>query len=181
MIDGGQSLQATEATGQPWQATVRSESTDSPALASVWARGQVRKLGDRYLVEGGRAGLERRIVETSLRYGVLSRFTAYVAVDRSAVVNEGGEGRQIVQPVESPAGWAETESVSSCLMAMPMRASPPPPSPVDPENLESVDSMLAEFTDTAIDFTERESDRRLSEPSGEDEDLAQEYFGLVLE
>jgi hypothetical protein len=118
---------------------------------------------------------------------VLSRFTAYVAVDRSTVVNEGGEGRQIVQPVETPAGWAETEIAFSCLMAAPAaprlgaglgrggqaREAPPPaacappPSPVDAENLESVDSMLQEFTDTAIDFTETESvDSMLSSPPG---------------
>jgi Ca-activated chloride channel family protein len=36
---------------------------------------------------------------------VLSRFTAFLAIDRSEVVNAGGKLNQIVQPVDSPAGW----------------------------------------------------------------------------
>jgi hypothetical protein len=36
---------------------------------------------------------------------VLSRFTAFLAVDRSEVVNQGGKLFQVVQPVEEPAGW----------------------------------------------------------------------------
>ena len=54
---------------------------------------------------GDHSALEQTIIATSLRFGVLCRFTAYVAVDRAAVVNEGGEVHQITQPVEMPAGW----------------------------------------------------------------------------
>ena len=39
---------------------------------------------------------------------MLSRFTAFVAIDRQ-VVNPGGTPRGIVQPVEPPAGWAQAE------------------------------------------------------------------------
>src|SRR5262249_61848129 len=55
-----------------------------------------------------RAELEQEIVRTSLRFGVLSRFTAFVAVDRSEVVNEGGEQKTITQPVEAPSGWEQS-------------------------------------------------------------------------
>jgi Ca-activated chloride channel family protein len=48
--------------------------------------------------------LEKQIVDTSLRFGVLCRFTAYVAVD-SRVVAEGGMNHDVMQPVEAPAGW----------------------------------------------------------------------------
>ena len=47
----------------------------------------------------------RRIVAVSLESHVLSRFTAYVAVDTSEVVNLGGQFQQVVQPVEMPSGW----------------------------------------------------------------------------
>jgi hypothetical protein len=104
--EGGVALQATEANGQPWQAVVSAVVSDNPALAPLWARGQVRKLEDRHVIER-REDLEKRIIETSLRFGVLSRFTAFVAVDRRAVVNQGGECQQIVQPVEMPAGWEQ--------------------------------------------------------------------------
>ncbi|MFT4127557.1 MAG: hypothetical protein QM662_15170, partial [Gordonia sp. (in: high G+C Gram-positive bacteria)] len=48
--------------------------------------------------------LEQRIVATSLRFGVLCRFTAFVAVD-DRVVAEGGPGHRVIQPVEPPRGW----------------------------------------------------------------------------
>jgi Ca-activated chloride channel family protein len=74
----------------------------------VWARGRLRDLEDRYGATpelAQRESLEREIVATSLRYGVLCRFTAFVAVD-SQVVNETGQApHRVVQPVEAPAGW----------------------------------------------------------------------------
>jgi Ca-activated chloride channel family protein len=48
--------------------------------------------------------MEKQIVATSLRYGVLSRFTAFVAVDHR-VVNEGGQVHKVTQPVDLPSGW----------------------------------------------------------------------------
>ena len=94
--------------GQAWREAVVPSVRDNPAIAAAWARGQVRQLEDRYAAgRGDRSALEQTIIATSLRFGVLCRFTAYVAVDRAAVVNEGGEVHQITQPVEMPAGWGE--------------------------------------------------------------------------
>jgi len=121
--DGGVALQAADAASQPWSVVVHATRSDSPALSAVWARGQVRKLEDRYLTGGDRADLERRVVETSLRFGVLSRFTAFVAVDRSEVVNPGGQVREIVQPVEMPEGWGEA-LITGALGAMPLTGVP---------------------------------------------------------
>ena len=53
----------------------------------------------------GTRELEPEIVRISKQFGVLSRFTAYVAIDQGAVVNQGGKPQRVVQPVESPAGW----------------------------------------------------------------------------
>src|SRR5690606_5483190 len=78
--------------------------TKNPAATSIWARAHLRDLEDRYTV-GGPEDLEQRIVDTSLRFGVLCRFTAFVAVD-SRVATEGGTPHQVVQPVETPRGWA---------------------------------------------------------------------------
>ena len=90
-----------------WSEAVVASVRDNPAIASAWARGQVRQLEDRYAAgTEDHSALEQTIIATSLRFGVLCRFTAYVAVDRTAVVNEGGEVHQITQPVEMPAGWS---------------------------------------------------------------------------
>jgi Ca-activated chloride channel homolog len=87
----------------PWQVTVTATVADRPEVAKIWARGRLRDLEDRYVVSGG-AELERTIVETSLRHGVLCRFTAYVATD-VRVVTDGGVLHKVTQPVEQPAGW----------------------------------------------------------------------------
>jgi Ca-activated chloride channel family protein len=58
-----------------------------------------------------------------LRFGVLCRFTAYVAVD-SRVVNEDGETRRVTQPVELPSGW---EVQGAAATPMLMSAAPPMP------------------------------------------------------
>jgi len=82
--------------------TVPVQRRDEPAVTAQWARARLRDLEDRY--DAGEHDLEQQIVSTSLRFGVLCRFTAYVAVD-SRVVNEGGETRRVTQPVELPSGW----------------------------------------------------------------------------
>lgn len=100
-------LVATDAAGGQWSQEIVARPASHQALKSLWGRARVRELEDLY-ASGLHADtdlLARQIVETSLSAGVLSRFTAYVAVDRSAVVNPGGQPVEIVQPVEMPAGW----------------------------------------------------------------------------
>jgi Ca-activated chloride channel family protein len=111
-------LRATTNEGVAYSEAIKPVVRDNPAIAAAWARGQVRCLEDRYAAGlGDRAALERTIIATSLRFGVLCRFTAYVAVDRAATVNEGGEAHQITQPVEVPAGWgAAPASLGRSLM-----------------------------------------------------------------
>src|SRR5262249_46961359 len=114
---GAIALQARDAAGQMWQAEVKANPATSAAPATVWARGKLRELEDRYVVAGS-PELEKEIVATSLRFGVLCRFTAFVAVDRSSVVNPGGQVHGIVQPVEMPEGWALPGVAYACAQAM---------------------------------------------------------------
>jgi Ca-activated chloride channel homolog len=87
--------------GSDWSVDVPVTAVTNPALTAVWARAHLRDLEDRYVVG---EPIEDRIVSTSLKYGVLCRFTAYVAID-SRVVTEGGTPRRVVQPVEPASGW----------------------------------------------------------------------------
>jgi Ca-activated chloride channel family protein len=93
------------ALGAERQTVVGKHAPDAAAVTAVWARGRIRDLEDLYVTGGQSAEIEREIVAVSTRYSVLSRFTAFLAVDRSAVVNPGGELRAITQPVEPPDGW----------------------------------------------------------------------------
>ncbi|HEY7598180.1 MAG TPA: VIT domain-containing protein [Actinophytocola sp.] len=88
-----------------WQSTVTATRSENPSLAALWARARIRDLEDRYVVGASDpAAAEKQIVDTSLRYCVLSRFTAFVAVDQR-VVNEGGKVHRVTQPVDLPSGW----------------------------------------------------------------------------
>jgi Ca-activated chloride channel homolog len=119
-LGGAVTVRGRDAAGQPWSATVPAGGGDAPSLAATWARAHLRDLEDRYVSDPSPdRELERRIVETSLRFGVLCRFTAFVAADVQ-VVNEGGVVHRVLQPVEAPAGWAMFERVGLAAAAMPM-------------------------------------------------------------
>ncbi len=92
---------ATSADGQPWTCSLDAGRSTDTAPTAVWAREHLRHLEDRWLV--GSAS-QKELVAESLRFGVLCRFTAFVAVDRSESV---GDGRplSVIQPVEAPSGW----------------------------------------------------------------------------
>ena len=108
---------------------------DEPAVTAQWARARLRDLEDRVRGRRARAGAARSS-RTSLRFGVLCRFTAYVAVD-TRVVTEGGETRRVTQPVELPSGWEMPDMALRAIslgasFAAPVAAAPaamPPPMP----------------------------------------------------
>jgi Ca-activated chloride channel family protein len=140
-------LQAEGASGSAWSETVQASSSLISALSCVWARGHIRELEDRYVL--GHRELEKQIVDTSLRFNVLCRFTAFVAVDKSEVVNAGGQLHQITQPVEAPQGWTMLDRTRSLSAYARCGAAG------DSVESESVDSMLQEFTDTDLTSTMR--------------------------
>ncbi|MBX6752115.1 MAG: VWA domain-containing protein, partial [Micromonosporaceae bacterium] len=110
--------------GDAWTVRVPGVTVRDHTLTSVWARAHLRDLEDRYAsLPYGMGGddLERTIVATSLRYGVLCRFTAWVAVDER-VVTEGGQPHRVVQPVELPSGWEMPVAPPMMLAAAPMPA-----------------------------------------------------------
>jgi hypothetical protein len=124
--------------GTVWQQTVPVMRVKTPVLRTSWARHMVRLLEDLYYLAGVKR-LEQRIVSLSLQYGVLSRFTAYVAVDRSEQVNQGGQTHRIVQPVEMPRGWQP-----------PRPAAPPRPSRQTYTSSLTVRSLTTEDVDKAF-------------------------------
>ena len=74
-----------------------------PAIAQVWARMKIMELADRSLWSNDKAELTDRIRRLALRYGLMSKFTAFVAVDSSRVT-EGEAGYTVAQPVPVPHG-----------------------------------------------------------------------------
>jgi Ca-activated chloride channel homolog len=115
---GSITVHGVAADGKPWERRLTGTPAEGDAPRAIWARAHLRRLEDRYAI--GEHGLEREIVETSLRHGVLCRFTAFVAVD-TRVVAEGRPAHRVVQPVEMPSGW---DMPAQAAPAMPMMAAP---------------------------------------------------------
>jgi hypothetical protein len=84
--------------------TARGRASRNPGLSATWARQYVRDLEDRFARgDGDKGDLARRITETALRFGILCRFTAFVAVERSVVVNGSGPAERVIVPVDRAA------------------------------------------------------------------------------
>lgn len=101
-------LRGSDGAGADWSVAVAGERREAPAVTAEWARAHLRDLEDRYAAEAGHSGapdLAKQIVDTSLRFGVLCRFTAYASVD-GPIVATGEVTHRVMQPVEVPAGWA---------------------------------------------------------------------------
>ncbi|HEX7896643.1 MAG TPA: VIT domain-containing protein [Planctomycetota bacterium] len=89
--------------GKPWAAEVALKGTSHPALPAVWARAKIASLHDRMSTSSDTMECLGAIQATALAHGLLSDFTAFVAVD-SLRRTEGQSGTTVVQPVPTPKG-----------------------------------------------------------------------------
>jgi Ca-activated chloride channel family protein len=115
--------------GSPWRHSPEWAEASNPAATTIWARAHLRQLEDQYVVNSD-PGLEQRIVDTSLRFGVLCRFTAFVAVD-TRTATSGEPPHQVIQPVEQPAGWERRPGRAAMPLAMTEAVSSAAPVPTD--------------------------------------------------
>ncbi|MBS2025630.1 MAG: VWA domain-containing protein [Deltaproteobacteria bacterium] len=96
--------------GSKFKQTIEAQAMPLPALAQLWAKGRVTDLEDRFRMANSGAmdvppdQLKAEIVSIACAHSILTRFTAFIAVDQE-IVNPGGQGRMVVQPVEMPADW----------------------------------------------------------------------------
>lgn len=73
-------------------------------LGALWARNRVSALEDRITLRPNEEeGLRPEIIRIALEHNIASRFTAFVAVEKSKKIS--GERVEIVQPVELPKDW----------------------------------------------------------------------------
>ena len=96
------------ADGGAWRSVATVAASAVAGLGSLWARGRLRQLEDRWVIgaAGQAAALEPEIVRLSTSFGVLCRFTALVAIDDRTAAPVIAT-RRIVQPVESVMDRAE--------------------------------------------------------------------------
>jgi Ca-activated chloride channel homolog len=112
--------------GTQWRRELHACPSDKASMAAVWARRRIRDLEDHYAAAspGQAERLAAGITATCLRFGVLSRFTAFVAVDER-VVNGGGLVHRVIQPVQLPDGWELNEPGWAAASSTLLRASNP--------------------------------------------------------
>ncbi|CAM2766916.1 hypothetical protein BST27_00115 [Mycobacterium intermedium] len=111
---GSITLRGASDVGADWSLTVVGRPHEAPEVTAQWARAHLCDLEDRYAAAGQASTeeLEKRIVDTSLRFGVLCRFTAFVAPDSrdGRVVAEGALLHRVLQPVEASVGPAAADA-----------------------------------------------------------------------
>ncbi len=97
-----------EAEGGAWSATGVPARIETD-LGALWARERVAWLEDRLAVRPfEEEAIRAEVIRIALAHGIASRYTAFVAVERSRVI--GGTPVEIVQPVERPDQWADQEA-----------------------------------------------------------------------
>lgn len=79
---------------------------DMPSIAQLWAKAHTVDLEDQFRINpSGKASLKKQIVDIAVKHSLLTKFTAFVIVDESEVINKTGDMRKVVQPAEMPESW----------------------------------------------------------------------------
>jgi Ca-activated chloride channel family protein len=96
---------ATRPDGSSYQKRLTPTKVTAKGVTDLWARARIADLEDRYDARTGDVSAVRgEIIELSIAAKVLSRFTAFIAVDSEA--QEISSSHELTQPVEMPGGWA---------------------------------------------------------------------------
>lgn len=102
-------VRSTKEGTEAYESTARAEVSLEPGIDIWWAREKIAELEDAYDAgRGDRSLIRSAIIKVSLEKKILSRFCAFVAVDEES--QEISAAREVVQPVEMPAGWAMNAS-----------------------------------------------------------------------
>jgi Ca-activated chloride channel family protein len=91
--------------GRPWQTDVRFQTANgSENLATLWARRKIAALEDQLMFGAEPDEIREKITRVALDYGLLTRYTAMVAVDRTPVRPENEDLGRADIPGLLPAG-----------------------------------------------------------------------------
>ena len=114
------------ADGKKFEERLEAREAPLAAIDHLWARARVMDLEDEFRATHSDE-IKKQIVALSVKHTVLTRFTAFVVID-SEVVNQGGQRRTVVQPVEMPAEWEPPQvTLMHGAAMMPMMGGAPPP------------------------------------------------------
>jgi Ca-activated chloride channel homolog len=92
--------------GNAFETVVEAKEVELPAIAQLWAKTRIADLEDWYRIDPtSQEQIKQQIISLSIAHKILTRFTAFVAVDHEEITNQDGTTRKVVQPVEMPASW----------------------------------------------------------------------------
>ena len=77
--------------------------SSNPAIAALWARRTVDGLSAKLLQDPENQGVIARITDLGVRYSIVTKYTAFLAVDESRV-NSDGKPLRVMVPCEMPEG-----------------------------------------------------------------------------
>jgi Ca-activated chloride channel family protein len=117
-------LKGSFADGTPFEETLSSAPLELAAISHLWARARVTDLEDRFRLQPAfQSVIKKEIVDLAVRHTLLTRFTAFVAVDEAEIAHPTKDLRTVVQPVHVPAQWeAEASHRGSGAAAAPRGA-----------------------------------------------------------
>lgn len=100
--------------GGRFEVSLGARQVNLPAIAQLWAKARVVDLEDEYRIENThrKEQIKREIVSLAVRHSLLTKFTAFLVVDHSRVVNPTGMQVRQVQPAETPASWDALASLN---------------------------------------------------------------------
>jgi Ca-activated chloride channel family protein len=107
---------------------------DAAALRSLWARHRIAGLSDQEALEGGDA-LRQRITDLGLRYGLLTQYTSFIAIDRVVRNPAPQNAAGVDQPLPLPQGVDE--------LALGQSLGAEVPSTPEPETLGAIAVVLS--------------------------------------
>jgi hypothetical protein len=102
--------------GKEFVEVVDGKKVELDAVARLWAREYVRELEDSFRIATTNPDrIRKQIIELSIKYSILTKFTAFAAVDEEEIVNNSGSLRSVVQPVHMPDQWQEMDGAPMTL------------------------------------------------------------------
>jgi hypothetical protein len=177
------SLRGKLPDGQPWikELEVRPSDSTAPVLLPLWAKTHIHEMEDQLAARGDRdtATIEK-IVACSTQCGVLSRMTAFIAVDESEKVTSGKRPHSITQPAEFPEGWQLNAARLRNLIPVPLmrRFESFEPCRIGPEQSEHIARILvSEGTISNEQFEEAYSSAQRANASVLDKLTSAGYVG----
>ncbi len=112
------------ADGKAFEEKVKAQKVELPAISQLWAKAHIVDLEDEYRINNyNKAQIKKQIVDLAVHHQLLTKFTAFVVVDETEIVNKTGDLHKVVQAVEMPESWEMgADAQVAGLAASPRRA-----------------------------------------------------------